>query len=120
MAGTLRFQASEVELALVEDSNPGPVTTLPLVPADRVALARPSRVHLSFLSACFLMRCEHGFPGVSVVKNCLPSRRGGLGPWVWKVPQRKKGQPAPVFLPEKSYGQRSLAGCSLRGQKRVG
>jgi len=27
-----------------------------------------------------------------------------------KIPWRKKQQPTPVFLPEKFYGQRSLAG----------
>ena len=37
--------------------------------------------------------------------------------WVWslgsKIPWRRKWQPTPVFLPENSHGQRSLAGCSL-------
>ena len=32
----------------------------------------------------------------------------------------KEWQPTPVFLPEKSYGQRSLADYSLWGCKRVG
>ena len=31
-----------------------------------------------------------------------------------------KWEPTPVFLPEKSQGQRSLMGYSLRGCKRVG
>ena len=35
----------------------------------------------------------------------------GLIPWVRKIPWRRKWQPTPVFLPEKSSGQRSLAGC---------
>ena len=39
---------------------------------------------------------------------------------VSKIPWRRKWQPSPVFLPEKSHGQRSLAGCSAWGQKRVG
>jgi len=30
-------------------------------------------------------------------------------------PRRRKWQPAPVFLPGKSYGQRSLAGYSSWG-----
>ena len=34
----------------------------------------------------------------------------------WKDPWRKKWQPTPVFLPGKSYGQRSLAGYSSWGQ----
>ena len=36
---------------------------------------------------------------------------GGEDPW------RRKWQPTPVFLPEKSYGQRSLADISSRGHK---
>ena len=33
----------------------------------------------------------------------------------WKIPWRRKWQPAPVFLPEKSYGQRSLVAYSPWG-----
>ena len=29
-------------------------------------------------------------------------------PWVGKIPWRRKWKPTPVFLPEKSYGQRRL------------
>ena len=35
-------------------------------------------------------------------------------------PLRKKWQPSPVFMPEKSHGQRSLAGYSLWGSQKVG
>ena len=41
-------------------------------------------------------------------------------PWVGKIPWRKKWQPTSVFLPGKSHGQRSLAGYSPWGCKRVG
>ena len=37
-----------------------------------------------------------------------------------KIPWRRKWQPTPVFLPGKSHGQRSLAGCSPWGPQRVG
>ena len=37
--------------------------------------------------------------------------------WVRKSPWRRKWQPTPVFLPEKSHRQRSLEGCSLWGFK---
>ena len=47
-----------------------------------------------------------GLAGGSVVKNC---RRCGFGPWVRKIPQRRKWQPLPVFLPGKSHGQRSYS-----------
>ena len=39
-------------------------------------------------------------------------RRCGFSPWVRKIPWRQKWQPTAVFLPGKSHGQRSLAGCS--------
>ena len=37
--------------------------------------------------------------------------------WVGKIPWSRKWQPIPVFLPEKSHGQSSLAGCSPKGRK---
>ena len=39
-------------------------------------------------------------------------RRLWFSPWVGKIPWRRKQQPAPVFLPGKSHGQRSLVGYS--------
>ena len=64
-----------------------------------------------------------GFPGGLLVKN-LPanageSKRHGFDPWVGKIPQRRKWQPTPVFLPGKSYGQRSLVGYSPQGHKEL-
>ena len=61
-----------------------------------------------------------GFPGSSVVKK-LPANSGdtSLIPGVRKIPWRRKWQLISVFLPGKSYGQRSLAGYSLWGHKRV-
>ena len=46
------------------------------------------------------------FPGESVVKNPTANAEDvGLVPGeVGKVPQRKKWQPTPVFLPGKSHG----------------
>ena len=37
--------------------------------------------------------------------------------WVGKIPGRSKWQPTAVFLPGKSYGQRSLVGYSPWGRK---
>ena len=34
----------------------------------------------------------------------------GFHPWLWKIPWRRAWQPTPVFLSEKSQGQRSLVG----------
>ena len=50
-------------------------------------------------------------------ESACQSRRNGFDSWVGKIPWRRKWQPTPVFLPEKSHGQRSLAGCSPRGHK---
>ena len=47
-------------------------------------------------------------------------RRLRFDPWVGKIPWRRAWQPTPVFLPGKSHGQRSLAGYSPWGCKRVG
>ena len=46
-------------------------------------------------------------------------RRPRFKPWVGKFPWRRKWQPTPVFLPGKSHGQRSLAGYSPWGRRRV-
>ena len=42
-----------------------------------------------------------------------------LNLWVRKVPWRKKWQPTPVFLYEKSHGWKCLVGYSAQGCKRV-
>ena len=42
-------------------------------------------------------------------------RRCGFDTWLRKIPWRRKWQSPPAFLPGKSHGQGSLAGC-----KRVG
>ena len=69
--------------------------------------------------------CYMGFPSGSVVKN-LPAMQEmqemwvqSLGGEVGKIPWRKAWQPTPVFLPEKSHGQSSLAGYSLWGHKEL-
>ena len=49
--------------------------------------------------------------------QCRRHRRYGFHPWVGKIPWRRKWQLTPVFSPGKFHGQRSLAGCSLRGHK---
>ena len=49
-------------------------------------------------------------------------RRWRFDPWVRKIPQKRKWQPTPVFLPGKSQGQRSLMGHTVHGVscRRVG
>ena len=41
----------------------------------------------------------------------------GFDSWVAKISGGVKGQPAPVFLPGASHGQRSLVGYSPCGRK---
>ena len=57
-----------------------------------------------------------GFPGGVVVKN-PPANARDTGDVCSisgsrKIPWRRKWEPIPVFLPEASHGQKSLAGCS--------
>ena len=66
--------------------------------------------------------CLQGFPGGSVSEGrihlqCRKCRRHGFNLWVGKTPWRRKWQPAPIFLPGESHGQRSLVGYSSRGGK---
>ena len=62
-----------------------------------------------------------GFAGGSVVQT-PPANIGDEGsiPGVERSNWRRKWQPTPVFLSGESHGQRSLAGYSPPGHKRVG
>ena len=51
--------------------------------------------------------------------QCRGLRRRGFDSWVGKIPRRRKWQSSPVFLPGKSYGQRSLAGYNPGGGKEL-
>ena len=61
-----------------------------------------------------------GFPGGSVAKKkiCLPmqlTQEIGFDLWVRKIPQKRKLQRPPVFLPRKSHGRNSLTGYIVHG-----
>ena len=62
------------------------------------------------------LRESRGFPGGPRGKEptckCKRYKRRGLNLWIRNIPWRKAWQPAPVFLPGESHGQRSLAGYS--------
>ena len=60
-----------------------------------------------------------GFPGGSVVKNPLASATQSVQSVIRKDPLEKEMATTPAFLPGKSHGQRSLAGCSPRGRKEL-
>ena len=46
-------------------------------------------------------------------------RRYRFYPWVGKIPWRRKWRPTQVFLPGKSYEQKSLVGYQHRGRKEL-
>ena len=62
-----------------------------------------------------------GFPGMLMVKNCLPmqevEKSHGFNPWVDKIPRRRAQQSTPVFFPGESHGQRSWVGYCPQGCK---
>ena len=83
--------------------------------SSRLWIHVPSRLRDGF---SFYLLSKMGFPGGSAVKaSCLQCRRPGFDPWIRKIPWRRKRQPAPIFLPGKSHGLRSLVGYSPRGRK---
>jgi len=57
-----------------------------------------------------------GFPGGSSGKEstcqCRRYKRHRFDPWVRKIPWNRKWKTAPIVLPGKFHGQRSLVGCS--------
>ena len=59
-----------------------------------------------------------GFPGGSVLKN-MATNTGDMRliPGSERSPWMRKWYRTPVFLPEKSHGQKSLAGYSPKGHK---
>ena len=50
-------------------------------------------------------------------RRCRSHRSHRFDPWVGKFPWRRKWQPTPIFLPEKSHGQWSLVGYNPQGLK---
>ena len=63
------------------------------------------------LVTCGSLREVRGFLGAADGKESASQcGRHGFNPWVRKIPWRRKWQPAPVFLPGKSHGQRRLVG----------
>ena len=60
-----------------------------------------------------------GVSGKESACQCMRLKRHRFRPWVVKIPCSRKWQPAPVFLPGKSHGQRSLAGYSPWGCKEL-
>ena len=76
----------------------------------------PGWVCLDFYSFLWL----HGaFLVAQWLESTCQFKRRGFNSWIRKIPWRRKWQPTPVFLPGKSHGQRSLAGWSPWGHKKI-
>ena len=58
------------------------------------------------------MRLPRWHSGKETACQCRRYKRGGLDPWVGKIPWRRKWLPTPVFLPGEFHEQRSLADYS--------
>ena len=69
---------------------------------------------VAFLQSMPVLRLLCWLSGNESACQC---RRRGFSPWVRQISWRRKGQPTPIFLPGKSHGHRSLAGCSPLGCK---
>ena len=71
---------------------------------------------------CLMLHTAHTwticytYVGASLVLPAVKNLHAMQETWVWegagKIPWRREWQPTPLFLPEKCYGQRSLADCS--------
>ena len=59
--------------------------------------------------ALSMLNTKSFFPGGSAIKNPPAMQDSVL---IWKIPWRRKWQPTPAFLPEKSHGKKSLVGYS--------
>ena len=72
------------------------------------------RQHIRKKANCFLSRWNSGKKRVC---QCRRLKRCGFDSWVRKIPQSRKWQPTPVFLPRKFHGQRNLVGYCPWGHK---
>ena len=79
-----------------------------------------AKICTSLLSSCSLGGASELPWGLSDKESACQCRRRGFSAWIRKIPWRRAWQPAPVFLPGESHGQRSLAGHGPWGWKRVG
>ena len=60
-----------------------------------------------------------GASGKESAGQCRRRKGCGFNPWVGKIPWSRKWQPAPIFLPRKFHGQRSLASLWSKWSQRV-
>ena len=76
---------------------------------------------ISFYHINTLLNTSEGLPRwLSGKESSCQRRRHRFNLWVRKIPWRRKWQTTPVFLHGKSHRQRSLAGYTPWGHRRVG
>ena len=81
------------------------------------------QVHALFAQCCECLEFRWSYnsretPLVAQMVKHLPTMwETWFNPWVGKISWRRKWQPTPVFLPEKSHGRRILVGYSPWGRK---
>ena len=79
-----------------------------------------SSIHeIIYLVYICIVRLPWWLSGKETAYQYRRCKRLRFDPWVGKIPWRRKWQPTPVFLPGISHGQKSLAGYSPRGRRRV-
>ena len=88
-----------------ELSNPGIKRRSPALQADSLLSEPPGKPFYVYIHT-------HGYTHTQIHCFSCIAGRCALDPWIGKMSWRKKWQPTPLFLPGKSYGQRSLAGYS--------
>ena len=83
---------------------------------------RPPPSHTCHSRVLFTLRDKSkGLPWwLSGEEPAWQCQRCRFGPWVGKIPWKRKWQPTPAFFPGKPHGQRSLASCSPWDRVRVG
>ena len=101
-----------------------------LEPSHRIQERCPNQASSNAEALCLEVTyryCYHIFPsftwlprrysGKQSACQCRRRKRHEFDPWVRRIPWSRKWQTAPVFLPGKSHGQRSLGGYSPWGCK---
>ena len=74
-------------------------------------------MNLKILKKHFKLGLPGGATGGESACQCRKLKRRRFDPWVRKIPWGRRWQPAPVFLPGKFHGQRSVRGYSQWGHK---
>ena len=88
------------------------ISTKWLVSSGHIAMLKNIQVLLERKREKLMLVGSKGFPWrLRWERICLQCRKCGFDSWVGQIPWRRAWQPSRVFLPGKSRGQRSLAGC---------